>query len=176
MDKAFICKPWNGTKMTLQNNRISAFASFADGNGEAVRHNFILDTGAIISVISRKAAEDYDIYDKDVVNRNAVVGGFYKETDKKTDEIKGIVPGRVIRVNYLRIARAAVTDTLFFVPDSYEVVSEVLGASVLHGLVPIPDFKNKLIWIWKNDTTPEPHISAGLGVTISCEVLLQDEV
>ena len=162
--------------MTLVNNRISASASFQDGNGEIASHKFILDTGAIISVISRKAAIEHGLYDKDVVNHNAYVGGFYKEMDKKTDEIKGIVRGRIIRVKYLRIARAAVKNTLFFVPDSYEIVSEVLGANVLHGLVPIPDFGSKLIWIWKNDTAPKPYISTGLGVTINCEVLLQDDV
>ena len=177
MDKKFLCKPWNNTKLILNNNRMSAIAYFEDGKGKPAERAFVLDTGAIISVMSRNAAEhEFGLYDKDVVNYNAAVGGFYKEKDKRTAEIKGIVTGRVIRVKYLRIARAAVKDTLFFVPDSYDVVSEVLGASVLHGLVPIPDFKSGLIWIWKNKSTPDSYISTGLGVTINCEVLSQEEI
>jgi|GEM_PF-1841031 len=177
MDKKFLCKPWNSTRLILNNNRISAIAHFEDGRGEMAERAFVLDTGAIISVMSRRAAEDlYGLYDKNVVTYNAVVGGFYKEKDKKTDEVKGTVTGRIIRISYLRLARAAVKNTLFFIPDSYDVVSEVLGANVLHGLVPIPDFKSRRIWIWKNDTAPEPYISSGLGVTIECEVLLQDEM
>jgi len=177
MDKKILCKPWNNTSLILNSNRLSATAYFEDGRGNLADRVFILDTGAIISVMSRNAAEDiHGLYDKDVVNYNAVVGGFYKEKDKTTNEIKGIVKGRVIRVKYLRLARAAVRDTLFFVPDSYEVVSEVLGASVLHGLVPIPDFNAGLIWIWKNESAPAPYISTGLGVTINCEVLPQEEV
>lgn len=176
MDKTFFCKPWNNTKLLLNNNRLSAAAHFEDGRGKITEHNFILDTGAIISVMSRRSAEDvHGLYNKAVVNYEAVVGGFYKEKDEKTNEIKGIVTGRIICINHLVLARAAVRNTLFFVPDSYDVVSEVLGANVLHGLVPIPDFKSGILWIWKNDTVSAPYTSAGLGVTISCEVLSQEE-
>jgi hypothetical protein len=84
--------------------------------------------------------------------------------------------GRVINVSRLYIGIMGVKNTLFFVPDSDDAIAEVLGANVLNGLVPIPDFEAMLIWILKNEHVPSPYYSKSLGVEISCEVLTQDEI
>jgi hypothetical protein len=83
--------------------------------------------------------------------------------------------GRVISVKHLYIGILGIRDTLFFIPDSDDEIAEVLGANVLNGLVPIPDFKTGLIWIWKNSHVPPPYFSKSLGVEITCEVLAQED-
>ena len=150
----------------LTHNRMKATARFLNGNDVLSRHNFILDSGAIISTMSKSNAVKYGIYEKNVLNYEASIGGFNKQP----------MYGRVISVNYLRIGIMAVKDTFFFVPDSDDEIAEVLGANVLNGLVPIPDFESKLIWIYKNKKVPSPYFSKSLGVEVSCEVLVQDEI
>ena len=115
--------------------------------------------------MAKSTASAYSVYDKDVVNSNACVGGFNKQP----------MYGRVIRVSHLYIGIMGVRDTLFFVPDSDDDIAEVLGSSVLNGLIPIPDFDANLIWILKNTKVPPPIHSKNLGVDIACEVLAQNE-
>lgn len=165
MEKIFKCHPLSSAKMTLKNNRMAADAKLFGGCGMPHKHAFILDTGAMISTMSKSTAIDFDIYDKDVVNLNAYVGGFNKQP----------MSGRVVKVSHLHIGIMGVKDTLFFVPDSDGDIAEVLGASVLNRLIPIPDFNAGLVWILKNTDVPPPYYSKTLGVKISCDVLVQED-
>ena len=166
MNKVFTCHPFSSTPLRLTNNRLTAAARFMNGYGEVGEHLFILDTGAIISTMSKTIAIYFSLYNKDVVNPGAHVYGFNKQP----------MSGRVIRVSYLHIGIMGVKDTLFFVPDSEENIAEVLGSNLLNGLIPIPDFEAKLIWIIKNKHVPSPLHSKSLGVDIGCEVLVQEEM
>jgi hypothetical protein len=179
LKKIFECPLWSHTLLFLWENRQAAFARFVDAAGSPVDHGFLLDTGAIISTMKKRTAEIHGIYDKNVVNKNATVGGFTGKMD-----------GRIISVDYLSLGRLAVRNTLFFVPDDEINVTEVLGSNVLNGLIPIPEFDkiNKdtwdskdrgksrgRLWIMKNENILEPHFSKNLGVSVACEVLSQDE-
>jgi len=166
MSKSFLCHPLSNTRLILTDNRLTAAARFLDGRGEPASYEFILDTGAVISTMSKSTANTFYIYDKDVVNPNACVGGFNKQP----------MYGRVIRVSHLHIGIMGVRDTLFFVPDSDDDIAEVLGSSILNGLIPIPDFDTNLIWILKNTKVPPPIHSKNLGVDVACEVLAQEEL
>jgi hypothetical protein len=164
MEKIFKCHPLSSIELGLTSNRLTAVAKLMTGHGYSNKHAFILDTGATISTMSKSTATDFFLYDKDVMNPNAIVGGFNKQP----------MSGRIIRVSRLHIGIMGVKDTLFFVPDSYDEIAEVLGANVLNGLVPIPDFEAKRIWIMKNNIVPPPFYSNNLGVEIGCEVLAQE--
>ena len=165
--------------MFLWENRQATLAKFIDGFGNPVSHSFLLDTGAIISTMTKANAELHGVYDKNVVNDEAVVGGFI-----------GRMNGRVISVDYLSLGKLAVKNALFFVPDESLEITEVLGANVLNGLIPIPEFdkidkatwgsadRSKTrgrLWIMKNKNVPEPHFSKSLGVLVTCEVLSQED-
>jgi len=166
MDKIFQCNPLSNTALKLTHNRLTARARFTSGNNEILKHSFILDSGAIISTMSKVNAIRYKLYEKNIISPRASVGGFNKQP----------MPGRVISVEHLYIGIMGVRNTLFFVPDSDDAIAEVLGANVLNGLIPIPDFETNLIWIYKNKQTPSPYYSKNLGVKIVCEVLIQEEV
>jgi hypothetical protein len=165
MEKIFRCHPLSSTDLVLNANRMTTTAKLMTGFGYPDEHTFILDTGATISTMSKKTAVSYSLYDKEVVNPNAIVGGFNKQP----------MSGRIIRVSHLHIGIMGVKDTLFFVPDTDDEIAEVLGANVLNGLIPIPEFKTGLIWIMKNTDVPPPFYSHNLGVDIECEVLAQEE-
>jgi hypothetical protein len=179
LKKIFECHIWSHTPLFLWENRQAAFAKFIGEGKIPVEHGFLLDTGAIISTMTRQTAEIHGVYDKNVVNKHAVVGGF---TGKMT--------GRVISLDYLTLGKLAVRNTLFFVPDERIDVAEVLGSNVLNGLIPIPEFdkpdetdrdsKDRVkprgrIWIIKNENIPKPYFSKNLGVSVSCEILSQDD-
>ena len=166
MEKVFKCHPLSNTTLKLTNNRLIAMARFTNGKDEVSEHSYILDSGAIISTMSKMNAVRFGLYDKNVLSPRASVGGFNKQP----------MSGRVISVDYLYIGIMGVRDTLFFVPDSDEAIAEVLGANVLNGLVPIPDFNENLIWIYKNKQVPVPYYSKNLGVEIACEVLAQEDI
>ena len=166
MDKIFTCHPFSYEKMILTNNRLTVQARFLNGSDGIAFNNFILDSGAIISTMSKFTAIKHGVYEKDVLNFKATVGGFNKQP----------MFGRVISVKHLHIGILGVKDTLFFVPDSDDEIAEVLGSNVLNGLVPIPEFKAKRIWIYKNKDVPAPYHSESLGVDIACEVLAQEEI
>jgi len=170
---------WSHTALFLWENRQAARAKFIDGYGNPVSHSFLLDTGAIISTMTKANAQLYGVYDRNIINIEAVVGGFV-----------GKMNGRVISVDYLSLGKLAVKDTLFFVPDEFLEITEVLGANVLNGLIPIPEFDTAdkatwdsadrgktrgRLWIMKNDNVPEPHFSKTLGVSVACEVLSQSD-
>ena len=157
------CHPLSCTTLMLTQNRQTVTARFTDGKKGIAQREVILDSGAIISTMSRLAAIDHGLYEMNVVSPRASVGGFNKQP----------MPGRVICVEHLYVGILGVRDTLFFVPDSNDAIAEVLGANVLNGLVPIPDFEEKLIWIYKNKQVPTPYYSKNLGVEITCEVLAQ---
>ena len=165
MEKIFKCHPLSSTDMRLKSNRMSVAAKLLSGYDKPVEHFFILDTGAIISTMSKSTAVDFELYDKNIVNLNAFVGGFNKQP----------MSGRIIQVSHLHIGIMGVRDTLFFVPDTDDDIAEVLGANVLNGLVPIPEFKTGLVWILKNTDVPPPYYSKTLGVKISCDVLVQED-
>jgi hypothetical protein len=150
----------------LTGNRMTSDVKLMTGVGHPEVHYFILDTGATISTMSKATAEDLFLYDNDVMNPNAIVGGFNKQP----------MSGRIIRVSRLHIGIMGVKNTLFFVPDSNDEIAEVLGANVLNGLVPIPDFEAQRIWIMKNNIVPPPFYSNNLGVEIGCEVLSQEAI
>jgi len=164
MDKVFTCHPLSNVALRLSHNRLTVTARFMDGRDEVSKHAFILDSGAIISTMSKSNAIEYDLYEKNVINTQASVGGFNKQP----------MYGRIVNVDYLYIGIIGVKNTLFFVPDSDDEIAEVLGANVLNGLVPIPDFEENLIWILKNKLVPPPYYSKNLGVEVACEVLAQD--
>jgi len=179
MTKTFECPLWSHTPLFLWENRHASRANFTDGIGQPAMLTFLLDTGAIISTMTRENAEIHDIYDKNVICEKAVVGGF-----------TGTMKGRVISVDKLWLGKLAVKNTFFFVPDERIEITEVLGANVLNGLVPIPEFyktdksewdskdRNKprgRLWFMKNENIPPSHYSSGLGVSVSCEVLLQED-
>jgi len=166
MSKTFQCHPLSNTALKLTHNRLTARARFTNSNNEILKHSFILDSGAIISTMSKVNAIRYKLYDKNILSPHASVGGFNKQP----------MPGRVISVDRLYIGIMGVRNTLFFVPDSEDAIAEVLGANVLNGLVPIPDFETSLIWIYKNKQVPSPYYSKNLGVEIVCEVLAQEEI
>lgn len=167
MDKIFKCLPFNNSEMIKLDNRMATEVRFMGGDNRSYERIFILDTGAIVSTMSKAIAISCDIYDKDVVNHSAVVGGFNKKP----------IQGRIVRVSHLYIARAGVRNVLFFIPDDGNLdIASVLGAGVLNGLVPIPDFDKGLIWIYKNTNVPEPYYSPSLAVSIPCEVLTQEEM
>ena len=165
MGKSFECHHWNNTKLRLSSNRMIAAAKFIDGSGFLKPWDFLLDTGAYISTMARKTAERFKVYDYKVINEKAQVGGFNKAESS----------GRVICVDQLVLGKQTVNDTYFFVPDDYTPISEVLGTNVLNGIIPIPVFEEKLIWFFINKNVPKPYYSAGLGVTIACEISSQDE-
>jgi len=161
----------------LWENRQAVRAKFIDGFGKPKTLGFLLDTGAIISTMTRTNAEIYGLYNQNVISNKAVVGGF-----------TGTMEGRVICVEYLSLGKLAVKNTLFFVPNEKIDVTEVLGANVLNGLLPVPEFdkidkttwdakdRSKVrgrLWVMKNDNIPEPYYSKNLGVSVSCEVLSQ---
>ncbi|MCL2253528.1 MAG: hypothetical protein FWC09_03715 [Lachnospiraceae bacterium] len=166
MDKIFACNPLSNTPLVLAHNRMAAFARFIDGYDEISFHEFIFDTGAIISTMSKSNAKIFGIYDKNIINLKASVGGFNKQS----------MYGRIISVHHLYIGIMGVKNTFFFIPDSDDAIVEVLGANVLNGLVPIPEFESNLIWIYKNKQVPSPYYSKSLGIKVSCEVLAQDEI
>jgi len=180
MNKTFECPLWSYTALFLWENRQAAYAQFLNGNSEPARHSFLLDTGAIISTMARETAEYYGIYSQNIIHGNAKISGF-----------TGTMEGRVISVSYLSLGKLAVKNTLFFVPDERIVITEVLGANVLNGIIPIPEFykiekaewdskdRGKArgrLWFMKNENVPEPHFSQSLGVSVSCEVLSQVDI
>ena len=61
------------------------------------------------------------------------------------------------------------------ISDSDDDIAEVLGSNVLNGLIPILDFKVRLIWIMKNKHVPPPLCSKSLGVDIGCDVPAQED-
>jgi hypothetical protein len=146
-------------------NRHVVQVRFVDGLDGVSRHQFILDSGALISTMSKSTALNYEVYNANVVNKSAVVGGFNNLP----------MPGRVIMIEQLYIGIMGIKNTLFFVPDSDTPIAEVLGASVLNALVPIPDYENEQLWIWKNTCPPKAYHSRTLGVTIEYNVLAQSE-
>ena len=179
MNKMFECPLWSHTPMFLWENRQAVRAKFVDAFGNLASHGFLLDSGAIISTMTRETAETHGVFNKNVINDKAVVGGF-----------TGIMDGRIICVEYLSLGILAVKNTLFFVPDEKIEVTEVIGANVLNGLIPIPEFdkidkttwdakdKGRIrgrLWIMKNKNVPEPYFSKSLGVSVACEVLSQDD-
>ena len=166
MEKVFKCHPLSYTELMLTQNRQTVTARFTNGEQCVAQNVFILDSGAIISTMSKLTAMYHGIYDKNIISPHASVGGFNKQP----------MPGRVISVDHLYIGIMGVRNTLFFVPDSEDAIAEVLGANVLNGLVPIPDFESNLIWIYKNKQIPAPYYSKNLGVEILCEVLNQEEI
>ena len=62
--------------MFLWENRQAAYVQFIDGFGNPVEHSFLLDTGAIMSTMTRDNAELHGIHDKSTISDNAIVGGF----------------------------------------------------------------------------------------------------
>jgi hypothetical protein len=150
--------------MRFAGNRLAVEARLLANDGIMHEHVFILDTGAVISTISKFTAIKYGIYEN-IVNHKAFISGFNK------------IPmfGRVVYVSHLYIGSVGVRNTYFFVPDDDVDIIAVLGAAVLNGLVPIPDFKEKIIWIYKNQDVPAPYYSDNLGVSLFCEILVQDE-
>ena len=62
MNKVFECFPFNSTDMILMSNRLGAEASFLDGDNQPVKHTFLLDTGAIISTMSKATALAHSVY------------------------------------------------------------------------------------------------------------------
>ena len=166
MNRTFECLPFQNTKLILMANRLGAEVSFLNSFNEPVKHTFLLDTGAIISTMSQSIAKMHGVYDKNVKNLSAHVSGFNQQP----------MYGRVISIDLLTLGKASVRDVLFFVPDeeSFDIAA-VLGVGVLNGLVPIPDFSEELIWVYKNYNVPAPYTSRNLGVDISCSVLVQED-
>jgi hypothetical protein len=113
MENVFACNPLSNTPLALAQNRQRTFARFLDGNDGISGHQFILDTDAIISTISKDNTIEYGSYDKNLMNLKATVGGFNKQP----------MFGRVISVKHLYIEILGIRDTLFFIPDSDDEIA-----------------------------------------------------
>jgi len=66
----------------LWENRQAAFAKFVDGYGESSTHGFLLDTGAIISTMTRETADE----------RNMAMLELYGKLDEAEAQIEANVP------------------------------------------------------------------------------------
>ena len=164
--KKFECNEWNNRKLELAENRIVTTATLLDKDNNPIDHKFLLDTGAIISVLKRITAEnDYRIYNDNVITYKARMGGFNKQP----------MEGRTIQVKQLTLGKRAVNDVHFFVPNDYLDIVEVLGAEILNSIVPVPDFEKEIVWFIKNTKNLPEYYSKNLGVTLKSNLLTQDD-
>ena len=165
MDKSFKCHEWNKSELIVNDNRMTTSVSFNNSCNEVVEHYFLLDTGAVISTMSRTNAESYGFYDINVKNFEAYMAGFNEQP----------IRGRVIEIDQMIVGKHLMQNVLFYVPDQYFDIAEVLGAGVLNCAVPIPDFENDVVWFIKNEQNLPEYSSKNLRVTIKSSILSQND-
>ncbi len=114
------------------------------GSDDDSRINFILDTGAYITVISRQTAI-FNGYNT-VLKKNVPLTGF----------IKGNEFADLIEIPGLIIGNKLITKVRVLVPHNEEIVQEVLGQNVLEYFNYFMDTKNSRLYFGLNDN-PQLH-------------------
>ena len=113
------------------------------GSLEGTRINFILDTGAYITVISRKTA---------------ILCGFDK-LQRIPAEIRGFTGGAMadfVIIPSLRILNSLITDVPVLIPHDAESDHEVLGLNVLEYFNYYIDTENDMMYLEINPS-PRPY-------------------
>ena len=156
----------NQREMILEGNRMSCEAHLCTEKGKQFGHTFILDTGAIISTLSRNM---YDLNREyfTIIKTGSKIGGFSGAS----------ILGFVVAVHRVLLGGLNTKNSMFFVPNEEKEgkpFPSVLGANVLNFIVPYPDFKHSKIWFIQNTDVPPPYVSPSLGTTITSAALIQD--
>jgi len=120
---------------------ICAFYAGSDIYGTDI--DFILDTGAFITVISRDIAREFG-YDK-LPKMSAKIKGY-----------SGEVPADFIRIPGLKVLEPLLTDIPVLIPVSSEYKQNVLGLNVLEYFNYYLDTENDKLYLSKNPN-PRPY-------------------
>lgn len=129
-------------------------------------NDFIFDTGAYITVLSRPTARRMKL--PLGTGKPVKLQGFAEEHDP--------IPGELIGVPKVMIGKHYVYDVKVIVPLDDVTVAEVLGENILEYLNYVIDHDKDVIYFKKN-SNPKPYINEEKGIDLSCgKVLLANDV
>ena len=128
---------------------------------KVIRANFILDTGADISIIPSYLVEGIDLTGKVVID-NYDCGG-----------LGGSLQGRIVKADVLTVANYSVHKPYIFIPLDPNWTIPTLGFDMLRGVYPFIDTKEKFVWFTRIKNAGISSIPS-IGLELKCDVFVVD--
>jgi hypothetical protein len=122
--------------------------------------SFMYDTGAWLTVLSRKY---YETYKLNALKRMPFSMGGYGAGEDASRKI----PGFMYQIPALKIGNRLLTEVWAFTPASYEISENILGCNVIEYFNPYQDNSNDYIYFFDN-LTPRPYVHEISGFSLKC--------
>ena len=131
-------------------------------DGELIDAEFVIDTGADITVLPLSYVYELDI-DSRTVAKDYDCGGIGN----------GKLIGRIITADSLIVANYSVRTPYIFIPDDENWSIPILGFDMLRGVYPFIDTKDGCVWFTRIKDAGVTKIPS-IGLELRCDVLLKE--
>ena len=121
---------------------------------------FMYDTGAWLTVLSRKYYETYKL--NSLHWKPFSMGGYGAGEDESRR-----IPGFIYQIPALKIGRRLLTEVWAFTPASYEITENILGGNAIEYFNPYQDNGNDYFYFFDNPT-PKPYVHEASGFSLEC--------
>ena len=131
-----------------------------EGSTDDTFISFMYDTGAWITVLSRK---HYEVHKLDALPRQQFSMSGYGAGE---DDAKRI-PGYVYKIPALKIGNKILTEVWSFTPLSYDITENILGGNAIEYFCPFQDNNEDFFYFFDN-FNPKPYRHETSGFTLKC--------
>ena len=131
-----------------------------EGSTDTSFIQFMYDTGAWLTVLSRKEYEANELFS--LPWRNFAMGGYGASADKKRK-----VQGILYQIPALKIGRRLLTKVWAFTPADYKITENILGLNAVDYYNTYQDNGNDYFYFFDNPN-PRPYIHES-GFSLACE-------
>jgi len=122
---------------------------------------FMYDTGAWLTVLSRKYYEANGLYS--LSWEKFSMGGYGAGVDKNRK-----VPGVLYKIPALKIGKRVLTGVRAFTPASYEIEENILGGNAFEYFNIYQDNGNDYLYFFDNPN-PTPYVHEKSGFSLACD-------
>jgi hypothetical protein len=121
---------------------------------------FMYDSGAWVSVLSRKYYESYKL---NALPWNSFsMSGYGAGLDESRK-----VQGFLYQIPALKIGVRALADVWAFTPESYDIKENILGGNAIEYFCPFQDNNHDYFYFFDNPN-PKPYIHEASGFSLAC--------
>ena len=157
-------KPWNNVEFSRKRGHMQVYVKMFPPEGLPTKIQFVFDTGAYITVLTRLNAQLVGLPLTGKYTANLT--GFNKD--------RGHDKAEIVIVPKIEIGKFTVEDVQVLVPLEDIKISEVIGENILEYFTYTVDHDTDRIYFTKN-LNPKPYIDLAKGIDLSCgRVLMQD--
>jgi len=136
------------------------FLLVRDGSADNNFISFMYDSGAWITVLSRK------VYERNKLNalpwKPFSMSGYGAGVDESRT-----VPGFIYQIPALKIGQRLLTEVWAFTPASYEISENILGGNAIEYFNTYQDNGNDCFYFFDNPD-PKPYIHEATGFSLKC--------